>query len=83
MSKKRFLASGPEVWFDLGIELLEQKDVAALNTIRSDATKSLIERCSEMFKVWLERQPRASWRHLITAMKKIHVNNLACDVENC
>ena len=79
--KEGVCAFGPEVWFDLGIELLDQKYVTELNTIRFDVTKRPRERCSEMFEVWLERQPRASWRRLITALKKIHMNNLASDVE--
>ena len=79
--KEEVCASGTEVWFDLGIELLEQKDVAALNMIKSDATKSLSERCSEMFKLWRERQTDASWRRLIIAMRKIRMDNLATDVE--
>ena len=79
--KEDVCASGPQVWFDLGIELLDQKDVAALNTIKSDVNKSLSQRCSEMFKLWLERQPDASWRHLIIALKKIRMDKLASNVE--
>ena len=79
--KEEVCASGPEVWLDLGIELLDQKDVSSLYAIKSDATKSLSERCSEMFKLWHERQPDASWRRLIIAVRKIRMDNLANDVE--
>ena len=81
--KEGVCAAGPEVWFDLGIELLDQNDVTKLNVIKSDTTKILSERCSEMFKLWLQRRPGpdASWRCLITALKKIDMNNLAYDVE--
>ena len=79
--KQEICASGPEVWLDLGIELLDQKDVSSLYAIKSDATKSLSERCSEMFKLWHERQPDASWRRLIIAMRKIRMDNLANDVQ--
>ena len=79
--KEDVCASGPEMWFDLGIELLDHKDVAGLNVIKSDVTKSLSQRCLEMFKLWLERQPNASWRHLITALKKIRMYKLVSDVE--
>ena len=72
--------SGPEAWLRLGNELLDQKHVAALNVIKCDVTESTM-RCSEMFKLWIQRQPRASWRHLIIAMKEIHMENLASAVE--
>ena len=74
-------ASGSEAWLRLGNELFEQKDVAALNVIKSDVVESATMRCSEMLKLWLQRQPDASWRLLTTAMKKIHINKLASDVE--
>ena len=73
-------ASGPEAWSRLGNELLEEKDAAALNVIKSNVTGSTM-RCAEMFRLWLERQPDASWRRLITAMKNIHMHTLASDVE--
>ena len=73
-------ASGPEAWSRLGNELLEEKDAAALNVIKSNVTGSTM-RCAEMFRLWLERQPDASWRRLITAMKKIRMHTLASDVE--
>jgi len=38
-------------------------------------------RCSEMFKLWLERRPEASWRHLINAIRRIRLDNLASDIE--
>lgn len=73
-------ASGPEAWSRLGNELLEEKGAAALNVIKSNVTESTM-RCAEMFRLWLERQPDASWRRLITAMKKIRMHTLASDVE--
>ena len=73
-------ASGSEAWLRLGNELFDQKDVAALNVIKSDIPEST-KRCSEMFKLWLERQPDASWRRLIIALRNIHMDCLASDVE--
>ena len=48
-------ASGSEAWLRLGNELLNQKDVMALNVIKSNVTESTM-RCSEMFNLWLQRQ---------------------------
>ena len=78
--KDNVCASGSEAWLLLGIQLLDQKDVSALYTIGSDVTECSV-RCLRMFRLWLERQPEASWRRLITAMKKIHMDSLASDVE--
>ena len=69
------------MWLDLGIELLQEEDVAALKTIKSKASDCTV-RCSEMFELWLERQPKASWRNLIDALKQIHQDKLAFSIEN-
>ena len=69
------------MWLKLGVELLQNKDVAALETIKNNTTE-LNVRCSEMFKLWLNREPEASWRKLIDALKQIHQNKLAFDIEN-
>ena len=74
-------AFGSDAWLSLGIELLaDKKDVAALYVIQSDKTECSAC-CSKMFKLWLDRQPEASWRCLIKALKEIRINNLASDIE--
>ena len=79
--RENICAAGPEVWLDLGIELLQEEDIAALKTIKSNTSDCTV-RCSEMFALWLERQPKASWRNLIDALKQIHQNKLAFSIEN-
>jgi len=78
---EKIYAAGPEVWLKLGIELLEEKDVPALQAIKSNVTAECSTRCSEMFKLWLERRPEASWRHLINATRRINLGTLASDIE--
>ena len=39
-------------------------------------------RCSNMFMLWLEREPKASWSNLIQALKQIKLNKLAFNIEN-
>ena len=80
--KENICAAGPEVWLDLGVELLQQKDVIALKAIKNAHKTELAMCCSEMFKLWLERQPKASWRNLIDALKQIHQNKLAFSIED-
>ena len=79
--KENICAAGPEVWLDLGVELLQQEDVAALKTIKSNISDCTV-RCSEMFQLWLERQPEASWRKLIGALKQIRQDDLAFNIED-
>ena len=69
------------MWFKLGVELLQDKDVAALEAIKNNKTE-IIVCCSDMFKLWLNREPKASWRNLIDTLKQIHQNKLAFDIEN-
>ena len=78
--KDNICAAGPEVWRDLGVQLLQEKDIKALDMIRNNKA-NLAVCCSEMFRLWLGRQPKASWRKLIDALKQIHLNQLAFDVE--
>ena len=67
------------MWLDLGIQLLQKEDVIALQMIKSDVSECS-ERCSKMFNLWLDRQPKASWGNLIEALKLIHQNKLASDI---
>ena len=78
--KENICAAGPEVWRDLGVQLLQEKDIVALDMIKNNKAE-LAVCCSEMFKLWLESQPKASWRNLIHALNQIHLNKLAFDVE--
>ena len=79
--KDNIRAAGQEVWRDLGVELLQNEDVIELDAIKNNRTE-LAVCCSEMFKLWLERQPNASWRNLIDALKQIRQIQLASDIEN-
>ena len=78
--KERICAAGPVMWLDLGVELLGDNDIMALNVIKINNAEVTV-RCFEMFKLWLERQPKASWRQLIYALKQIQLNALAFNIE--
>ena len=70
-------------WYDLGIELLENEDVEELNTIRNNYPRDGGACCTEMFKLWLRKQPKATWNQLIKALKEpgIEMNKLANTIE--
>ena len=75
-------SNNPEVWRDVGRELLGEQVESELNAIAADSHGSVIKCCSSMFSLWLERQPEASWRQLINALKNVKFFSLATNVEN-
>lgn len=70
-------------WYDLGIELLENEDVEELNVIRNNHPNDAGTCCTEMFQLWLRKQPKATWKQLIQALKQpgIEMNELANKIE--
>ena len=68
------------LWKDLGIELLGGGSNDDLNIIKNN-NSDVQDCCSKMFQLWLERQPTASWRQLIQALKQLKLNYLATQVE--
>ena len=74
--------SNPDVWRDLGIILIGQESVFLLNTIKINNPGNVKGCCSEMFSLWCQRQPKASWSQLINALKEINLNTLADKIWN-
>ena len=74
----------PEAWKDLGMELLPVGDdtVTTLKTISVNSHGNIVKCCSSLFSLWLDRQPKATWRQLIQALTKIKLNNLAMKIEH-
>ena len=70
----------PQAWKDLGTELMPDA-VAELSTISAQHHGSVVDCCSSLFQLWLQKQPDASWRQLIEALKKISLNRLATEIE--
>ena len=70
----------PEAWRDLGTVLMPDT-VAELSTISQDHCGSIISCCSSLFRLWLQRQPDASWKQLIEALKEIKLNYLAAQIK--
>ena len=70
-------------WHDLGIELLDSKDVEKLDIIEANHQSDQSKCCVKMFKLWLSRQPSASWNQLIEALRQpdIELDALATRIE--
>ena len=79
--RDKVCAAGPDVWRDLGVELMEEKDVYALNTIQADNPDNVKCCCTKMFTEWRNRSPKANWKQLIEALKEINLTQLASELE--
>ena len=71
----------PVIWKDLGIELMGQDSVAAINTISANNRGDVEGCCSSLFSLWLQIQPEAKWKQLIDALIKINLNQLAAQIK--
>ena len=54
---------------------------AELSIISRDHRDSVVNCCSNMFQLWLQRQPDASWKQLIEALREINLNHLATQIK--
>ena len=64
-------------WFDLGVELLDDRDVGELDTIKQNFPHNTKKCCTEMFQLWLSRCVSASWEDLIYALHAIELYHVA------
>ena len=70
-------------WYDIGLELLEQKDEKAVKIIKKENPGDISECCTEILELWLNRSPNATWNQLIEALKApgIELNDAASKIE--
>ena len=73
-------AHNPDVWRDLGIELLGQDGIAELDMIKANNSDSVTKCCSEMLTLWRQRQTTASWNQLIEALVQVKLNRVAEEI---
>ena len=55
-------------WYELGINLLETSE--ELDILQTNYPNNVEACCIEMFQLWLQRQPKASWNQLINTLRK-------------
>ena len=70
-------------WYNLGLQLFNQRDERLLHKMTMEVNKPLEEQCREVFRHWLETKKNASWNKLIISLKSQSVNlpNVARDIE--
>ena len=71
----------PDVWRDLGIELLGQGGIVELDVIKANNTDDVMKCCSKMLSLWLQLQIEASWNQLIEALEQVKLNRLAKEIK--
>ena len=72
-----------DVWYDLGLQLFDPKDVSELDTIMASYSNNPSGACTKMFSLWLQQNPSASWNSLIKTIKGpgIKKHDVACEIE--
>ena len=70
------------IWWNLGIVLLGQDGSTALDVIKANYRDDVTMCCSEMLKVWRERQTEANWNQLIDALLQVKLNRIAKDIKS-
>ena len=61
-------------WYDIGVELLDDADVPALNTIKTDHPGDSNQCTAEMLGLWLEKKSDATWNQLTDAFREPNIN---------
>ena len=65
----------------MGLELLEPEDEGKLNEIKANHPQDNGECCKQMFQLWLEKYPHATWNQLVQALKEIKLYQLASKID--
>ena len=63
-----------DVWYDLGLQLLDPDDKSKLDAIKANNSNAPGSACTDMFSLWLQKNPSASWNSLISTIKGPGVN---------
>ena len=58
-----------DVWYDLGLQLFDSEDKSRLDVIKANKPSDADGACTEMFSLWLQKYPSASWNSLISTIK--------------
>ena len=76
---KRYTKSIAMQWSKLGIDLLGENE--EFKIIMEKYSNDDEKCCSEMFRLWLDRDPKASWNQLIKSLSKINLETLVKQIK--
>ena len=75
--KRYIIPNVCNVWYNLGLELFDDRDIAHLDIIKANNPNDSETCCREMFEKWLQiKSDKATWKELIDALQ----NNQQKDV---
>ena len=71
-------------WYELGVELLDEKEEFKLDIIESNCDKDVKKSCLEMFRLWLRTNSDANWWQIVKALKSpgVDLKSVADDLES-
>ena len=70
-------------WYELGVELLDEREEHKLMTIESNHKNDANKCCFEMFHLWLNSHTDATWQQIFEALKSpgVGLDSLVLDLE--
>ena len=70
-------------WYVIGVELFDAGEQVVLDTIKKSHPSDPDNCTVEMLRLWLERNPKASWNQLLGVFREPHIqlNTLATKIE--
>jgi len=66
---KNVISLFADKWCNIGLELFDPEDESKLDEIQSNKGGNVSDCCNEMLRVWLQKQPYATWNQLIEALR--------------
>ena len=69
-------------WYDIGLELFNEKDTTVLEEIEYNHRNDVNKCCTEMFKTWLHLDPNATWDKLCAALYHVNLRSAAKNIKS-
>jgi len=69
-------------WYSLGLELLDSQYKEALDIIKRNHKGNVYRCCIKMFSKWLSTSDTATWNHLIEAIRRIDLGDVANNIQS-
>ena len=70
-------------WYKIGVMLLETEQQSQLKLIQARHGSNLRMCCLAMFQYWMGTHPRATWHHVVAALRSpgVELSAVASDLE--
>ena len=70
-------------WYQLGVELFDEREVYMLNTIETNHKTDVDKCCFEMFRKWLSTHPNATWCRIVEALESpgVKLRSVAAELQ--